>query len=395
MISTPTSGTMRAERGAVVPVVLLILLVLSVVLVTLSMLTGQEPLVARNHVMIAQAQALAEAGLERALWALGHPESAEGVAWAEPAPAPYDGTGLMSVATETGAALGAFLVTISGDGDRQRQVVSVGLVPAEPGPLGRARQEISATAVRLRFPEPPAAIAVRGGLEIGDGVAVDARGDGSCGDRAGTWSTGATTIGAGAQVQGRAGDTQVPNEGADVQPQQAPAGFDAFAFTAAELEALKAVARVRGTYYRGAVTFDGARRMLDGLIFVDTVSGLPITDATPESDLAAVAIGDGAPTGPGGSFRGWVVVNGSLSIGGSVTLQGLAYATDRLRQTDTARVIGAVMAGHARSAVPSRVDARPGDGAAVVWSCEAGRTGLGTIPQRWLVKPGSYREAAG
>ena len=35
------------------------------------------------------------------------------------------------------------------------------------------------------------------------------------------------------------------------------------------------------------------------------------------------------------------------------------------------------------------------DGAALTWSCETGRTGGGTIPQRWLVKPGSYREAAG
>ena len=386
---------MRGQRGAVLPLVVLVLLVLSVVLVALSLLTGQEPLIASNHVMIVQAQALAEAGLERALWALNRPDSADGVSWTAPAAAPYDGSGFMSVTTEAGVALGGFRLTISGEGDRQRQVVAVGFVPGDLGPLGRARQEISATAVRLRFPELPAAIAVRGNLEVGTAVSVDARGDGSCGDRAGTWSSGTTTLGAGAQVQGRAGDTGIPNEAADVQQQQAPAGFDELAFTAAELEAIKAVARVRGTYHRGTVSFDAARRMPDGLIFVDTASGLPITDATPDADLATVSIGDGAPTGPAGSFRGWLIVNGSLSIGGSVAVHGLAYAADRLRQTDSARVIGAVMAGHVRSAMPSVVDARPGSGAALAWSCQAGRTGLGTIPQRWLVKPGSYREAAG
>ena len=130
------------------------------------------------------------------------------------------------------------------------------------------------------------------------------------------------------------------------------------------------------------------------MIFVDTISGRPITDATPEGDLASVTIGDGA-AGPGGSFRGWIVVNGSLSVAGDVTLQGLTYVADRLRQTGGARLVGAAMAGHVRSTAPSLVDAHPPGDAALVWSCEAGRTGGGRVPQRWMVKPGSYREAAG
>ncbi|HSE02855.1 MAG TPA: hypothetical protein VLK35_01780, partial [Methylomirabilota bacterium] len=210
--------------------------------------------------------------------------------------------------------------------------------------------------------------------------------DDSCGDRAGSWSGGATTVGAGAQVQGRAGD---------IWQHETPARFDEFNFTAAELLALKAVARVHGTYYQGAVTFDTVHRIPHGLIFVDTVSGRPITDATPESDLARVTVGDGAPLDPGGSFRGWVIVNGSLSLTGNITLRGLAYAADRFSQTGAARLLGAAMAGHARTSIPSLVDARPTAGPALTWSCETGRTGGGTIPQRWLVKPGSYRETAG
>ena len=42
-----------------------------------------------------------------------------------------------------------------------------------------------------------------------------------------------------------------------------------------------------------------ARRIPDGVIFVDTGSGQPITDATPGGDLATVTIGDGAVIGAG------------------------------------------------------------------------------------------------
>jgi hypothetical protein len=384
----------RDQCGAVLPLAMLSLVVLSAVLIGLSMLTGQEPLIASNHVMIVQAQALAEAGVERALWALSTPESPDGIPWSAKAAAPYDGSGFISVATELGVVLGGFRLTVSGEGGRQREVIAVGLVPGDVGALGRARQDISATLIRLRFPGPPAGLAVRGDLTIGDGVAVDARADGGCGDRAGTWSSGVTTLGAGAQIQGRTGDTAIPNEPTDIRQQQPAGAFDDLAFSAAELQALKAVARVRGTYYQGAVTFDASRRIPDGVIFVDTISGRPITDATPDADLAAVSIGDGA-AGPGGSFRGWIVVNGSLSVSGGITLQGLTYAADRLSQTGEARLVGAAMAGHVRSTAPSLVDARPPGNAALVWSCEAGRTGGGRVPQRWMVKPGSYREAAG
>jgi hypothetical protein len=383
----------EGQRGAVLPLAMLSLLVLSAVLMGLSMLTGQEPLVAGNHVTMVQAQALAEAGLERALWALSSPQAPEGVAWTAAAPAPYDGSQLIGVATDV-TSIGGFRITISGGSDRQRQVVAIGLVPGDDGPLGRARQEISATVIRLRFPAFPGGLAVRGDLTIGDGVTVDASADGSCGDLAGTWSSGATTLGAGSQVLGRTGNPAVPNQPADARQLQPTGPFDEAAFTPAELGALKAVARVRGTYYQGAMAFDAARPVPDGLVFVDTVSGQPITEATPDADLATVSIGDGAGTGPGGSFRGWLVVNGSLSIAGSIALEGLVYAADRLSQTGAVRLIGAAAAGHVRSTLPSLLDARPAGGAALVWNCEVGRTGSRIIPQRWMVKPGSYREAA-
>jgi len=373
----------KNQRGIILPLAMIILLILSVVLTGLSLLSGQEPLVAGNHLMIAQAQAMAEAGIERALWALSNPDSPNGVQWPAPAPEPYDGSRFIPVTTEDGTVLGGFRLTITGEGDRQRQVLALGLVPGDQGPLGRARQEISATAIRLRFPSPPATLTVRGDLVVGPGTSVDASAPGSCGSAAGTWSSGTTTV-----------DADMATQGGFLE-HQSMGVFDERAFTPMELNALKAVARVRGTYFQGSAVFDATRPLPDGLVFVDTVDGRPINTATAITDLATVSVGNGAGAGPGGVFRGWIIANGSVAISGSVAIEGLVYAADRFSQTGAARLIGAAMAGHARSTDPSLLDARPANGAALVGSCEAGRTGGGKLPQRWLVKPGSYREAAG
>ena len=111
------SKRVHRQRGAVLPLAMLILLVLSAVLLGLASLTGQEPLAARNHMLVAQSQGMAEAGLDRALWALSAPDAADGVAWAAPVPAPYDGSRLVDVMVD-GLPLGAFRLTISGTGDR-------------------------------------------------------------------------------------------------------------------------------------------------------------------------------------------------------------------------------------------------------------------------------------
>jgi hypothetical protein len=380
------------QHGAVLPLAMLILLILSAVLLGLASLTGQEPLAARNHTLVAQSQGIAEAGLDRALWALSTPAAADGVAWEVPVPAPYDGSRLIDV-TLDGVPLGAFRLTISGGGDRQRKVVVTGFAPGIPGQLGQARQDVSATAIRLRFPALPAGLTVRGDLQVGPGVVIDAAEDASCGSAAGTWSSGATTFGPGSQVRGGGGDPMAPNSAADSRQVQDPALFDAMTFDAAEMSAFKALARARGTYYQGTVTFDATQPIPDGLVFVDTVSGQPISPATAPADLASVSVRDGAAIDPNRLVRGWIVVNGSLAMDGDLTLQGLAFAADRFSQSGSIRIRGAAAAGHVRSAAPSLIEARPGSAPALTWSCAAGKTGGGSIPQRWMVKPGSYREA--
>ena len=79
--STSRRPPVLDQRGAVLPLAMVSMLVLSAVLLALSLLTGQEPLAARNHMMMAQAQGMAEAGLDRALWALSMPGAPDGVPW--------------------------------------------------------------------------------------------------------------------------------------------------------------------------------------------------------------------------------------------------------------------------------------------------------------------------
>ena len=51
----PGPFLLRDQRGSMLPLAMLILLILSAVLASLALLAGQEPIVARNHLMIAQA----------------------------------------------------------------------------------------------------------------------------------------------------------------------------------------------------------------------------------------------------------------------------------------------------------------------------------------------------
>src|SRR5262249_45352554 len=64
------------KRGVALPMVMMVLLILSTLVVGLSALSATEPTIAGNHLMATQARSLAEAGVERAVWALqnpGHP----------------------------------------------------------------------------------------------------------------------------------------------------------------------------------------------------------------------------------------------------------------------------------------------------------------------------------
>jgi hypothetical protein len=380
------------ERGVAVPLALITLLVLASLLLELSAMSTTEPSIAANQLRSAQAAALADAGLERAIWALAHPGSAQGLADPLPAliPPPYDGSLLVPVTAE-GMARGGFRLTVAtGGASNERDIVAVGWTPTDdPGDArAKAHHRLVATLVRIRAPadSAPCALCAVGDLQVAAGAAADARGDTTCGAKLGAWTSGAAVMGPGAEIWGADGNA-VSNQAGDIAQGQPAEGAGAWAFTNGELAALRRLAQSRGTYYRGSVTFDGTNLPRDGLVFVDTVSGAPISDATPETDLARVVVSGGA-----GVFRGWMIVSGTLEISGDARLRGLAYALDGFayRGAGPGGVEGQVVAHGLRGGVT--VIQRTGGGPAIHFDCAAARSADGLISFGWMLKPGSYRE---
>ncbi|MDP2700897.1 MAG: hypothetical protein Q8P98_02385, partial [Candidatus Rokubacteria bacterium] len=74
------------ERGAALPLAIVTLVLLSSLILGLSVMSATEPPIAANQLRTAQARALAEAGIEQALWALANPEAPNGLPDTLPAP---------------------------------------------------------------------------------------------------------------------------------------------------------------------------------------------------------------------------------------------------------------------------------------------------------------------
>ncbi|HLF50630.1 MAG TPA: hypothetical protein VJA45_14745 [Methylomirabilota bacterium] len=378
------------ERGAALPLAIVTLALLSSLILGLSVMSATEPTIAANQLRTAQARALAEAGIERALWALANPEAPDGLRDPFPAtvPPPYDGSRLIVVTTR-GEPLGGFrLSVLAGAARNEREVVSVGWAPtdATADTRPKSHRRITGTLWRLRVPaeSAPCALCVRGDLEVTDEVTVDARADARCGGKRGAWSSGVVSVAPSAKVWGADGN-DTPNEDGDyVQAQPADAAL-AWNFTDADLLALKRLARARGSYYRGSVLFDALRPAPQGLVFVDTANGAPITDTTPAADLGRAEL-------RGGAFRGWLVVAGSIEISGDARVRGLVYAQDGFayRGATPGGIEGQVVAAGVRGGSGSL--SRTGVGPALTFDCTAASGGDGTVPRGWMLKAGSYRE---
>ena len=378
------------ERGAALPLAAITLALLASLLISLATMSATEPIIASNQLLSAQALALAEAGVERALWAVQRPGAADGLAspLPDPVPAPYDGNRLIALAVD-GFAAGGFRLTVSpGAAPNERRVSSVGWVPTDDArdlrPKGQRR--IAATLWRIRVPAEiaPCALCALGDLAVADAVTVDSRADVRCGGgKMGAWTSGAATLAPTARVLGSDGN-DVPNEAGDYQQSQSAGTAGAWTFEAADLLALKRLARMRGSYYQGAVVFDSSNPAPEGLVFVDTSTGVAATATTPADQLARVEI-------RGGAFKGWLVVAGTLEISGDARIRGLAYALDGFAYRGEAPggIEGQVVATGLRGGSVSF--SRMGSGSALSFDCAAAKDGDGTVPAGWRVKAGSYR----
>ena len=152
-------------------------------------------------------------------------------------------------------------------------------------------------------------------------------------------------MGAAAALAPYDGHSTVNQSGDAVQYVQ-DAGFDQYRYSNADLDALKASAKESGSYYQGTVSFNASNQMPDGVIFVDTVSGLNIdtngAGTTASSDFAAVDIQGNAPASADGIFHGVLIVAGALSISGNFQMYGLVYAVNGFTYTgtETGRILG-------------------------------------------------------
>ena len=423
------SRILRDQRGIALPMALLIVLTLSALMAAFSVLGASEPTLAANQQRVAQARAIAESGLERAIWALNNPKDASGIDGnklgmlpnpAGPAPAPYDGSVLVPASLAGGTQVGGFRVTVTASVvggvvvPSERNILVDGWVPNDTAP-NRVKQRIQVTVSKIRFLDAPAPLAVRGELEVGGHSYIDARTDMSCGPKGGSWSKDKTDQGGSSKVYGVDDVVNGPNLDVANQPtlySQNPAGdivtnvpdavFDTFTYSSDELTMLKTIAKANGTYYQGEVKFDASNLIPNGLVFVDTVSGQNITPSTPTSDFAKLRIsGDAAEHVDAATgdriFQGWIVVAGSARIDGLFQMHGLLYVQNDLTYMGIGKgqIVGAVISQNVRDTVSTSIDSDTGGNSTILWNCKYAQDGDSQVSQSFIVKLGSYRAVAG
>ena len=428
-MSNPTL-LLTDQRGVALPMAMLALLILSALVVGFSVLSATEPTIANNQLMVAQARSLAETGVERAIWALNNPTNGSGIPATGAIPAPYDGSQLVLVSAYGDSNnLGGFRVKVaaattvpyppecpaaSSMSRADRCIVAVGWVPDDTTSSRTAHQKITLTISnpQLVFADPPAALSVRGELQMGGNSLVDSRSDTSCGNKVGTLTTGNTDIqGNATDIWGAADGNNIRNEitdasngpipanAHDVVKNLATASFDQFALTDADINALRTYAKTHGTYRQGTVVFDSSNKIPNGLVFIDTVSGTNITPEgvtppTPTSDLADVAIHGNPAADPSGTFSGWLFVNGSLSIDGNFLMHGMMYAQNDIgyHGVGTGGVYGAMISRNIRHQVSTSIDSDLLGNALINYNCAYAKNGGSTITNTWTITSGTYRE---
>ena len=408
---------LREQRGIALPMALLALLILSTLVIAFSLLAGSEPLIATNQKLVAQARAVTESGLERAIWALNNPADANGLPNPLPGtvPAPYDGSTAIPISVN-GTQIGVVFVTVTnGTNPNERNVVAVGWAPTNTGIASKAHQKIRATVYRFIYRQgpPPASLTVQGQINITGNTNIDSRADTSCGAKDGTWSVGSTTVGGAGDIYGADGnsspdqsDSTPPGPSApttDVRQGVPTSAFDPYILKNGDLNSLKAMAKAAGTYYSGSnvssLTFNAGNPLPNGIIFIDTVSSQNIDvngpNTTPTSDFADVQIHGNAP--PTGTFRGMIIVAGRLSISGDFHGQGLVYAVNDLvyQGVGNGMIEGAVISQNIRDVDSTTIDTNTGGNSTIVFNCNYASNPTGQMPQGFTVQPGSYKEVSG
>lgn len=384
------------ERGVAFPMALIVVAILSALMAAFAVLSMSEPQIGSNQLASAQARALAESGIERALWALTKGESTPGAPGAianplpSPVPAPYDGSQFVQV-----GATGGFFVTVApGAQANERIVTSVGYVPDNTRPI--AVKKIRTVVTRVKWLDPPCAVCAGG--EEPAGFLTELRIGGTANIFANdttAYCSGVTPTAAAASrgpIMTNGTPSIIAPPGGQALLQNVPAAsFTSFLFSDADIAVLKSLARARGTYYQGSQ--DWTSPPPNGIVFVDTLSGNPFTNSSPASDQITVDMHGNWTQG----WSGWLIVAGSVQINGEITLSGLVYAQNDLtfHGLGSGSLTGAMISTNRKDVSSTNIDAEDTGNAPIRYDCKKVRNGGGAITQNWFVKPGTYQEPSG
>ncbi|HEX9819311.1 MAG TPA: hypothetical protein VGD07_06840 [Methylomirabilota bacterium] len=413
------------------------LVLLTTLMLAFAILSESEPVIAGNQLRVSQARALAESGMEHALWAL----AAGNVLPGEPAPpagairnddlsspsavVPFNGATFTSI-----GATGGYRVWVTMPDPAEplrRDIRAIGWTPNPNDPRNAHRQIFaSVRALPHLALNAPCALCVRGDLQVQGSALVDSRTDGNCGgaQKYGAYTSGDIDQGGSSEIKGQAGmdpNGNVPD--VDYKEGQSTDTFDDFSFNDDHLITLKELAKKNGTYFgpgfsgsttaagtaatgtwSGSVSFNSGNKVKNGIVFIDTTTGGNIVSCptgspdscvpTPESEFASATI-NGNPF-VSGNFTGMLVVNGRMSISGNMVINGLVYVMDDLTYNGTGagEIAGLVISQNVRNSTAtaiSETDTSSTGNSRIKLNCANAR-GAGQAPRAFALIPGTYRE---
>ena len=394
------------QRGIAMPAALIGLVVLTSLMVAFTLLAQSEPDIANNHMMSARARAFAEAGIERALWAMNNVAVS---ALSDPLAAsnpPYDGNTYFWVEQVGGVNVGEYKVTIAQCcidpvtgllvvDPSKATITSVGYAPDHNNP--RAIKKVSITSTRFKFGgpsgTPPCAMCVGGEVppgmtaqtQIGGGAMVN--GSDVSGSPAATYCAGQVPTAA-FMTTGTVATNGNPSIIAPPGGQAAITGVDKeyfkpFTLTDADIAALKVYAQKNGHYYQGSQTFTSPPP--NGLLFFDTPSD--------NSSLNSTVIDMHGNWSQG--WSGWMIIRGSADMQGDISLSGLVYILNdvNIHGNGNLNVRGAIIAQDRLDSQSSTIDSDDIGNGKLSYDCPAIRDGGGTINANWSIS--SYKELSG
>src|SRR5262249_506236 len=120
-----------------------------------------------------------------------------------------------------------------------------------------------------------------------------------------------------------------------------------------------------------------------------------IDSSTAVSDYASVTISGAASVNTSG-YKGWIVVNGSLSISGSFIMQGLVYAVNDISYVGTGgQISGQMISANVKATIATVIDPSLSGVASVSYNCRAAYDPIASIkPGGYIVKTGTYKEVS-